>query len=118
MFIHLHAGELELNEANVISRLKYFPRSKWEVLGIVLKVPYTKRDEIRANNPQNVSRCFIEVINYWLRNFDSELSWKALWEALCEYSVAETKIGNEIWAWYTEKMWNDPRQVCHFSVAS
>ena len=117
MFIDVFADpELELNEFNVISRLKDVPRSKWDDLGIFLKVPHTKLDEIRANNPRDVSCCFNEVIFYWLRN--SKVSWEVLWEALCEHSVAETNLGNEIRDWYTRKMWNDPRQVCQFSVTS
>ena len=106
--------ELEVNEHNVIRRLENFPCSKWEDLGLVLKVPYNKRDEIRANNPGNVSRCFLEVIIYWLRN--SKVSWKVLWEALCERSVAEENLGHEIQDWYTRKIWNDPRQVSHLST--
>ena len=113
MFVDLFADP---NLSDVMGWLKDFPCSRWYELGIVLMVPHTKLDEIRANHPNDVSRCLTEVIKYWLRN--SKVSWEVLWKALCKHSVAEVNLGIEIQDWYMKKIWNDPRQVSCFSVAS
>ena len=81
---------------------------KWHQLGIVLKVPASKLDEIEEDH-RLVKRRLAEVINYWIKN--GEVSWKVLWEALCDPSVAEKNLGKKIRDWYTEKCWRDPRQA-------
>ena len=92
-----------------MNQLTEFPQSKWHALGVVLKVPANKLDEIEANHHCDVSRCFTEVIKYWINN--GKVEWRVLWEALCHDSVPCTNLGNKIRDWYAEKIWSDPREV-------
>ena len=44
-----------------------FPNDQWDDLGLELGIIYTKLEEIKANNPQDVSGCVQECLALWLQ---------------------------------------------------
>ena len=44
-----------------------FPNSQWDDLGLELGIIYTKLEEIKANNPQDVGGCVQECLALWLQ---------------------------------------------------
>lgn len=82
-----------------------FSAKDWKHLGLSLKVPSPKLDEIDANN-KFVKNCLIDVISHWIRN--GEVSWKTLWEAVFEINDYNN-AGCAIRDWFNAKTWSDKR---------
>ena len=60
-----------------------FLNSQWDDLGLELGIIYTKLEEIKANNPQDVSGCIQECLALWLQcNYNTSKFGKPTMESL------------------------------------
>ena len=60
-----------------------FPNDQWDDLGLELGIIYTKLEEIKANNPQDVSGCVQECLALWLQcNYNTSKHGKPTMESL------------------------------------
>ena len=62
-------------------KILYPVASKWEILGLMLRVTYSELEKIQKENEKNVSKCLLEMLNWWLRNIPN-CSWSSVAEAL------------------------------------
>ena len=51
----------------------------WYQLGVELGLPISKLDEIECNNPSNVLRCKLSMLQEWQRQPTLKPSWCTLW---------------------------------------
>ena len=60
-----------------------FPNSQWDDLGFELGIIYTKLEEIKANNPQDLSGCVQECLALWLQcNYNTSKHGEPTMESL------------------------------------
>ena len=57
--------------------------SNWYLLGIYLRIPDTKLDQIRQECPCSTTDCLLKMLQFWLHN-GSNISWSSLGEAMAK----------------------------------
>ena len=82
----------------------YDARSKWYDIGIMLKIPVSTLNSIRAqyHDPKDALR---EMLTVWLNSVDPKPTWRALVDVLQSKVVAEAQLADQL-----ERKW------CHTPV--
>ena len=57
--------------------------SHWYLLGVHLRIPDTKLDQIKQECPWSTSDCLLKMLQFWLHN-GSNISWSSLGEAMAK----------------------------------
>ena len=67
--------------------------SKWEILGLVLRVESSELEKIEKENQKDCSKCLLEMLKWWLRNIPN-CSWSSVAEALkkIEYKTLAEEV--------------------------
>ena len=67
--------------------------SKWEILGLVLRVEPSELEKIEKEHQKDCSKCLLETLKWWLRNI-LNCSWSSVAEALkkIEYKMLAEKV--------------------------
>ena len=77
--------------------------AKWKLVGVQLKLPNGKLDEIQAQNAGSPDQCILSfegVFTKWKRLGTSPYTWETIINALSSQSVGEVALANEIKANY------------------
>ena len=83
-----------LRDFNNLVRQSVTPH--WEDLGVQLRITVEKLDEIKANFPQNVTRCTLEMFKYWCQTYPNKATWETLLEALTSPSLQMNELAQRI----------------------
>jgi hypothetical protein len=70
--------------------------SKWEDIGIELRLDKNTLDAIKKEKINIVGDCLTEMISTYLKRVDPEPSWNAIIQALKTKAISETQLAEEI----------------------
>ena len=57
--------------------------SDWYLLGVYLRIPDTKLDQIKQECPSSTSDCLLKMLQFWLHH-GSNISWSSIGEAMAK----------------------------------
>ena len=73
----------DLVEVLKVLKKNKFPNNQWDDLGLELGITYTKLEEIKSNNPQDVNGCLKACLALWLQcNYNTSKYGKPTMESL------------------------------------
>ena len=95
-YIPLHlVDSLDISNLNGIQNSIWAGRVEWENIGLNLGIEYSTLEVIKSNNPQNVDRCFREMLAKWLQ-LGHETTLNCLICALRSPSVGFEHLADEL----------------------
>ena len=80
----------------IVREALYDVRSKWEDIGIELRLDKSSLEAIKKEKLNNVGECLTEMISTYLKRVDLEPSWSAIVQALKAKAISETRLAEEI----------------------
>ena len=76
------------------NELKDAVADKWYLIGVQLGIPVPKLNGIQKKNNDDVSRCLIELLQYWIDSSNPAKPWDDVIAALCK--VDNNKLADEL----------------------
>ena len=85
---------LSINDLNVVSNKMWEGRSKWELIGLELKLDPSDLETIKEANNSDPDKCFMDMLKKWLRK--GSATWEALIIALEGKKVNHLQLAKSI----------------------
>ena len=92
----MDAGQLTVDDLVDVRSAAWKVRSKWESIGIELKLHKHDLDVIKKDNIGQSGECFTEMLTLWLKRGDPPPSLSALATALKQPTVDEPQLAEDI----------------------
>jgi hypothetical protein len=72
---------LEPPDLRDLIEILYPACTRWDILGLILRVEPSELEKIEKENQRDCSKCLLEMLKWWLRNIPN-CSWSLVAEAL------------------------------------
>ena len=92
----MHADRLTLTDLRSVKNKTWKARSKWQDIGLELKLEKTDLDTIRKKHGSDADVCFEEMLSMWLKQTESRPTWSKMIRALKTPAVGYQELAEHI----------------------
>jgi hypothetical protein len=92
----MHAAHLTLENLRNVKNRIWEARSKWQDIGIELKLKQTDLEVISKKNGSDTDACFTEMLSIWLKQTKPRPTWSRMIRALKSRSIGFQQLAEHI----------------------